>query len=83
MAKNGRDVSLRQVLSTPRIQRNDELRRCEREGREGRRRLADRRAALSDEVLATLRHRAEEALATDGVDRTRLGYEVLVTLKME
>jgi hypothetical protein len=30
-----------------------------------------------------LRHRAEEALAADGVDRTRLGYEVLVKLKVD
>jgi hypothetical protein len=45
--------------------------------------LADRRAVLSDEALATLRQRAEEALAADGVQRTRLGYEVLVKLKVE
>jgi hypothetical protein len=55
----------------------------EREDREQRQRLADRRAALSDEALATLKHRAEEALAADGVARTRLGYEVLVKLKMD
>jgi hypothetical protein len=30
-----------------------------------------------------LRHRAEEALAADGVPRTRLGYEVLVKLKVD
>jgi hypothetical protein len=83
MAKNGRDVSLRQVLSTPRIQRNDEQRRREREERERRRRLADLRASLPEEMLATLRHRAEEALGTDGVDRTRLGYDVLVKLTMD
>ena len=63
--------------------RSNEQRRREREERERRRRLADRRAALSDEALATLRHRAEEALAADGVARTRLGYDVLVKLKMD
>ena len=72
MAKNGRDLSLRQVLSTRRIQRNDELRRRERDERERRRRLADMHAVLSGEVLATLRHRAEEALAIKGVERTHL-----------
>jgi hypothetical protein len=45
--------------------------------------LADRRAVLSDEVRATLKHRAEEALARDGVDRTHLGYDVLVKLKVD
>jgi hypothetical protein len=55
----------------------------EHEARERRRRLADRRAALSDEALATLRHRAEEALAADGVQRTCLGYEVLVKLTVD
>ena len=63
--------------------RTDEQRRRERDERERRRRLADRRAALSDEALAVLRQRAEEALATDGVARTRLGYDVLVKLKMD
>jgi hypothetical protein len=53
----------------------------EREERERRRRLGERRAALSDEALAALKCRAEEALAADGVDRARLGYEVLVKLK--
>src|SRR5262245_48535749 len=57
--------------------------RREHEERERRRRLADRRAALSDEALAALRHRAEEALAADGVARARLGYEVLVKLKLD
>jgi hypothetical protein len=63
--------------------RADAQRRREREERERRRRLADRRAALADEALAALRRRAEEALAADGVARTRLGYEVLVKLKMD
>jgi hypothetical protein len=34
-------------------------------------------------VLETLRHRVEEALAADGVDCTRLGYDVLVKLKVD
>jgi hypothetical protein len=33
--------------------------------------------------LVVLIHRAQEALAADGVDRTRLGYDVLVKLKMD
>jgi hypothetical protein len=41
------------------------------------------RASLSDAELATLRHRAEEALAADGVARTQLGYDVLVKLKLD
>ena len=41
------------------------------------------RASLPEDTLATLRHRAEEALAADGVERTRLGYEVLVKLKVD
>ena len=63
--------------------RVDEQRRREREERERRRRLGERRAALSDEALAALRRRAEAALAADGVDRARLGYEVLVKLKVD
>jgi hypothetical protein len=63
--------------------RVDEQLRREHEERERRRRLADIRAALSDAALATLRHRAEEALAADGVARTRLGYEVLVKFTMD
>ena len=35
------------------------------------------------EALATLKCRAEEALAADGVERTRLGYEVLVKLTVD
>jgi hypothetical protein len=59
----------------------EQLRR-EREERE-RRRLAELRTTLPEDTLATLRHRAEEALAADGVERTRLGYEVLVKLKVD
>jgi hypothetical protein len=43
----------------------------------------ERRRRLSDEALAALRQRAEEALAADGVDRARLGYDVLVKLTMD
>jgi hypothetical protein len=63
--------------------RADEQRRREREERDRRRQLADRRAALSDEALAALKRRAEEALATDGVPRMHLGYDVLVKLKVD
>ena len=63
--------------------RTDEQCRREHEEWERRRRLAELRAVLSDEALAALRHRAEEALAADGVDRTHLGYEVLVKLKVD
>jgi hypothetical protein len=37
-------------------------------------------AALPEEMLAILKHRAEEALAADGVAHPRLKYEVLVKL---
>jgi hypothetical protein len=60
----------------------DAQRRRERDEREHQR-LAEMRASLSDEALATVRHRAEETLATDGVERMRLGYEVLVKLKID
>jgi hypothetical protein len=63
--------------------RTDEQFRRECDERERRRQLADRRTALSDEALAALRCRAEEALAADGVQRTHLGYEVLVKLKVD
>jgi hypothetical protein len=64
-------------------ERTDDQHRGEREEVERRRRLADMRASLSDEGLAMLGHRAEEALAADGVARTCLGYEVLVKLKVD
>lgn len=41
------------------------------------------RTSLSDEALAALRRHAEETLATEGVDRTRPGYEVLVKLTID
>jgi hypothetical protein len=43
----------------------------------------DSRAALPEETLAILKHRAEEALATERVERTRLGYDVLVKMKLD
>jgi hypothetical protein len=63
--------------------RVDEQLRRERDERERRRQLAEIRASLSEEKLEALRRRAEEALANDGVERTRLGYDVLVKLKMD
>jgi hypothetical protein len=48
-----------------------------------RRRLAEVGATLPEDTLAILKHCAEEALTADGVARTRLGYEVLVRLKMD
>jgi hypothetical protein len=63
--------------------RIDEQLRREREERERRRRLAEIRAALPADMLASLKRRAEAALAHDGVARMRLGYEMLVKLKMD
>ena len=57
--------------------------RREREEQERRQAVAEIRARLPEDVLTTLRHRAEEALATEGVSRTHLGYEVLVKLKVD
>jgi plasmid replication initiation protein len=55
----------------------------EQEERERRRRLAEIRATLPEDVLVALKCRAEEALATDGMERTRLGYGVLVKIKTD
>ena len=63
--------------------RTDEQLRREHEQRDRRRRLAEIRAALPADTLETLRCRAEEALANDGVARTCLGYEVLVKIKVD
>jgi hypothetical protein len=60
-----------------------EQRRREQEEQEQRQQLAEMRATLSEDVLVALKRRAAEALATDGVARTRLGYEVLVKIKMD
>jgi hypothetical protein len=40
-------------------------------------------AALPEDMLTILRHRAEEALAKGGVGRVHLGYEVLLKLKLD
>jgi hypothetical protein len=61
---------------------DDQLTR-EREAQERRQSVAEIRATLSEDMLATLRRRAEEILATEGVVRTRLGYGVLVKLKVD
>jgi hypothetical protein len=63
--------------------RVDTQHRREREEQERRQHVAEIRAMLPEDVLATLRHRAQESLATEGVTRTRLGYEVLVKLKLD
>jgi hypothetical protein len=63
--------------------RIDEQLNRECEEQERRHDLAEIRARLPEDVLATLRHRAQEALATEGVSRTHLGYEVLVKLKVD
>ena len=70
-------------MSTQRIQRNGEQLRREHAERDQQRRLAELRASLPAATLEALRRRAEEALATDGTDRTHLGYEVLVKLKVD
>jgi hypothetical protein len=61
---------------------DDQLNR-EREEQERRQHLAEIRATLPKDVLITLRRRAEEVLAMQGVARTHLGYEVLVKLKVD
>ena len=63
--------------------RVDEQLRREGDERDRRRRLVELRAALPADTLEALRRRAEEGLATDGTDRTRLGYDVLVKMKMD
>jgi hypothetical protein len=80
--KNRWDVSLRQILSNQHRQWIDAQIHQECEARD-QRRLAALRASLPDDRLATLRRHSEEALATEGVARTRLGYEVLVKLKVD
>ena len=57
--------------------------RREREEQERRQHVAEIRAALPEDTLTTLRHRAEGVLATEGVSRMHLGYEVLVKLKVD
>jgi hypothetical protein len=43
----------------------------------------ERCAALAEDTLTMLRHRAEEALAKGRVGRVHLGYEVLLKLKLD
>jgi hypothetical protein len=61
---------------------NEQLSR-EREMQERKRRLTDVRTSLPGTVLEALRCRAEEALTAEGVERTHLGYNVLVKLKLD
>src|SRR5262249_26261338 len=61
----------------------DEQIRREGEERDRRQRLVELRASLPADTLEALRRRAEEALASDGTDRTRLGYDILVKMKMD
>jgi hypothetical protein len=61
----------------------DEQLTREREEQERQQSVAEIRAALPEGVLTTLRRRAKEILATEGVVRTHLGYEVLVKLKID
>jgi hypothetical protein len=61
---------------------DDQLNR-EREEEERKQYLAEIRATLPEDVLITLRRRAEEVLTTEGVSRTHLGYAVLVKLKVD
>ena len=63
--------------------RIDEQLRREQAERDRRRRLVEIRAALPADTLEALRRRAEEALATDGANSTRLGYDVLVKIKLD
>ena len=63
--------------------RIDEQLNREREEQERKQYVAEIRARLPEDVLATLKSRAQEALTTEGVARTHLGYEVLVKLKVD
>jgi hypothetical protein len=63
--------------------RVDEQLRREGDERDRRRRLVELRASLPADALESLRRRAEEALAEDGVERARLGYDVLVKIKLD
>jgi hypothetical protein len=63
--------------------RVDEQLRREGEERDRRQRLVELRASLPADMLESLRRRAEEALAEDGMERARLGYDVLVKIKLD
>jgi Replication initiator protein A len=61
---------------------DEQFRRGQAE-RERRRRLAELRTALPEDTHASLKHRAGEALANDGVARTGFGYDVLAKIKLD
>src|SRR5882724_2530361 len=63
--------------------RIDEQIRRDKAMQEKRRRLAEIRASLSEDTLAALHAQASGELAKEGSDRTRVGYELLLKLKME
>jgi hypothetical protein len=63
--------------------RIDEQIRRDKEMQEKRRRLAELRASLSEDTLAALPAQAREELAKEGRDRTPVGYELLLKLKVE
>jgi hypothetical protein len=63
--------------------RPDEQFRREREEQDRRQLLAELRASPPEDMLATLKRRAEAALTAQGVEHTRLGYDVLVKIKTE
>jgi hypothetical protein len=63
--------------------RADEQFRLEQEERDRRQRLAEMRATLPEGVRIDLTRRAEAALMAEGVERTRLGYDMLVKLKLD
>jgi hypothetical protein len=57
--------------------------RQDKEMQEKRRVLAEIRTSLSEDTLAALQVQAQEELAKEGSDRTRVGYELLLKLKIE
>jgi hypothetical protein len=60
--------------------RADEQCRREQQARDRRQRLAEMRTTLPEGVRLDLTRRAEAALTAEGVERTHLGYDVLVKL---
>jgi hypothetical protein len=63
--------------------RVDEQFRLEQQERDRRQRLVEMRTILPEEVLIDLKCRAEAALTAEGMERTRLGYDMLVKLKLD
>jgi hypothetical protein len=63
--------------------RIDEQIRRDKAMQEKRRRLAEIRASLSEDTLAALHAQASGELAKEGSDRMRVGYDLLLKLKME